>query len=75
MYMHVCVCIYINYRDKYLYSFAHLDRSLSNPFMANVLIIYLKTTEIRPLVFWGCQRCGMGAFAKNGSITVMVHGM
>ena len=39
MYVYVCTYIYISYRDKYVYAFAHLDINLSNPFMANVPII------------------------------------
>ena len=39
----------------------------------------MRTKEITPLVFWDSRRvrsgCGMGAFARNGTITDMVHRM
>ena len=40
IYMYVYIYIYIGYRDLYVYAFGHLDIDLSNPFMANVPIIF-----------------------------------
>ena len=66
----------MSYRDENVYAFAHLDIDLSYPIMANVPIISLWTQQKLHLWFSGVLRgCEMGAFARNGSITDMVHGM
>ena len=84
--MYVYIYIYsLGYGDKYLhldkyfkyaYVFALLDKDLPNPFKANVPIISIWRQQKLHLLFSGFLRwCRMGAFARNGSFTDMVHGM
>ena len=60
----------------YVYLFVHLDMVIFNPFIANVLIISSLIQQKKHLWFSGLLRgFGMGTFARNGSITDMVHDM
>ena len=61
---YVCICT------------CNLDTVLSNPFIANVPIIFPWGQQEQNLWFSGILReCGVAAFARNGSITDKVHGM